>query len=290
MKILIDNYSSLTTTEPMYLDTCLNQTQGSVQSILWNTSQVSAFDAIDKVNPDVILLSSVSRSVPDVVKYLKQSAHKIDLVLNTTQLKNEEIEKLESYLTENNVKPLCFIDNSYFSKKSKTKLNTLYPAADLFVNHNVQFYNLQAAILTNSTSNVDLVKEQSSAYETYHKFMLSQETSDEFDKNMSLFEFNKISNNYANVVIVGDIDFVFSQVFFDNLLRSNKVLVKTKDTEKYNKILIDLFNQEETEDISSLLKKQVMKKHTCYNRATRLLRMLKCENAAAILESARESA
>lgn len=289
MKILIDNYSSLTSTEPMYLDTCLNQTQGSVQSVLWNNSQISAFDAIDKINPDVILLNSVSRSVPDVVKYLKQSNHKIDLVLNTTQLTNEEIEKLENYLTENKIKPLCFIDNSYFSKKSKTKLNTLYPAADLFVSQNSQFYDLQAAILTNSTNDTDLVKEQTSAYDTYHKLMISQETSDEFDKNMSLFEFNKISNNYENVIIVGNIDFVFSQVFFDSLLRSNKVLVKTKDTEKYNKILIDLFNQEETEDISSLLKKQVMKKHTCYNRATRLLRMLNCENAATILESAREA-
>jgi hypothetical protein len=289
MKILIENYSSPLTTEPIYLNVCLNKTQGSIQSVLWNSYEISAFDIIDRVNPDVIIINSTSRVVLDVIKYLKQSPKKIDIILNTTQIGNENIEKLEEYLANNNVKPICFIDSSYHNKTSKTKINSLYPAADLFMEQSTNFYDIEAAIITDSADNLDLIKQQASNHQTYHKFIISNEQTDGFDKNLSLFNFNSISKNYSKVIIAGEIDFVFSQVFFDSIVRSNKVLVKTKDTEKYTKVLADLFNQEDAEDLSSLLKNQVMKKHTCYNRAIRLLRMLKCENAAMILESAKES-
>ena len=70
MKTLIQNYTSALSTEPMYINKCLNECGG--QSVLWSDPSVSAFDAFDHSSPD-LFITHYKFLTNDVVKYLSQN-------------------------------------------------------------------------------------------------------------------------------------------------------------------------------------------------------------------------
>lgn len=275
MKILIQNYTSHRTTEPMYLNACINQTHGAVESFLWNDDQYSAFDAMDKANPDCVLTDARSRSLPDVIKYISKSNKEIQLAVKTTTVSPEEVKMLENFLADKNIKNYKLIDGSFSSKGSK--VFNLLAGADLFLRPQQQIdYSINAAIISEKHTGEE-------NYSTYHRLGLVNSDLDVFDKTVSIVDLASLYKNYDSVVINGSVDFVFSQVFFDSMLVAKRVSVKCDNDEKYNSVLSELFTGDISDNLSDSLKKQIIKKHSCYNRAARLLRHLGCENASTIL-------
>ena len=133
MKLLIQNYSSEETTEPLYINECVNRVEGS-SSAIWGDKSVSAYDMFDAVNPDLFLTHYTLLS-DDVVKYLSSSG--IDLVLNITGAEQGHIDMLEEIISNNKIKcPLVFTNKPQGLSQiiqRKTKLVSIMHAADPFL-------------------------------------------------------------------------------------------------------------------------------------------------------------
>ena len=90
---------------------------------------------------------------------------------------------------------------------------------------------------------------------------------------------NDISYLYNQVVLVGDIRFITSQLFYDSVLRANKcsVITNTVQEAEWDKHLNRIFNVSEKNkdvNIKEAIRSQVLQKHTCFNRASRLMKLL----------------
>jgi hypothetical protein len=281
MKILIQNYSSPVTTEPMYLDGCFNKTS-SIQSKLWS-NEVSAFDVMDMFSPDYVLCHYRFMS-NDLVKYMSGNK-KHSLILNITGCDQETLSTIESTLSAQKIECELLLNNfpEQISplKPKAIKIANILPAADLFLkgNDNLDF-NLDAGIV--STSKDDLIEEIASSYKTYHKIKFAGTLTENYDISASILNLTNLYGKYKNFIIADDAHFIFSQLFFDSMLMANRVIVRAPEQQKelVDRILASLFHYQEGDDISTVIKNQVLRKHTCYNRSARLARLLKDEKAS----------
>lgn len=293
MKVLIQDYSSFFSTEPMYLDRCFNDTR-EVQSALWNTKQISTFDVLDRFTPDVLICHGSTKSLNDIFRYL-QGNNNIELIINITGLNEMNISLLESIISKHNFKCPFFISNYheelYQYKEQNIKIVNLLPAVDLFLKAPpVVDFDIQAGII--SRSRKDLVEQECKKYGTHHKLTIQGAPSkdDFFDIPVNIMNLTGLYDKYQNVIIADDISFVFSQLFFDSTLKSKRTILRTDQDEKVNKILASLFHEDESgDDISNIIKRQVKEKHTCLNRAAKILRALNNESAAQKLQKVSES-
>lgn len=293
MKVLIQDYSSFYSTEPMYLDRCFNDTR-EVQSALWNINQISTFDVLDRFTPDVLICHGSSKILNDVFRYLQGSSN-IELVINITGLNEMNISLLESIIEKHKFKCPFFINNYheqlYQYKQQNIKMVNLLPAVDLFLNTPpVVDFNVEAGII--SRSRKDLIEKECQKYKTHHKLRIegNQSKDDFFDIPVNILNLTSLYNKYENIIIADDISFVFSQIFFDSTLKAKRTILRTDDDEKANKILASLFRDDESgDDIADIIKNQVKRKHSCLNRASKILRNLNNESAAQKLQKISES-
>lgn len=284
MKILLQNYTSILTTEPMYLDECFRRSE-AINSSIWNENASSAFDALDLYQPNVLICHYTSKSLNDVIKYLSGNS-KIELLVNITGAQNSHIKILEDILDKNSVSCPMFISNLHekvLSPKSQRKILNLLPGVDVFLpKQNLPEFSLDAAILSNI---VDLSKKSEKGLTTYHKIGFGVQDN-YFDFNVNVSNMSSLYDKYNRIIIASDIQSLFSQFFFDAVFKAKKVTLKTDDDKKMSEILSSLFEpSEDDEDIASSIKTQIKIKHTCFNRAERLARALKCENAAKIIKT-----
>lgn len=283
MKILIQNYTSVLSTEPMYLNECFIKS-GAINSNIWDTNSASAFDALDSFNPDVLLCHYLTPVLNDIFKYLSENK-KIELVLNITGAQQGHVEILENLIQKNAINSPFFVSNLHekiYTIKSKKKVLNLLPGVDLFLpKQNIPNFNLKAAILSN---NKDLAQQASQGISTYHKIGVGVQD-EYFDFTVNASNMKSLYDKYEKIVLASDLSVSFSQLFFDAVYNSKKVVLKTNDEKISGEILGDLFDaNEEDEDIATAIKNQIKTKHTCFNRAERLARALKLENAAKILK------
>lgn len=285
MKILIENYSSSLSTEPMYLNFCFNQTN-SITSSVWNTNNFSTFDALDYFTPDVLLCHYKTSALNDVFKYLSKSKKKTELVINISGAQDGHIQILEDIIEKNKIESPFFISNFHekiYSPKSKKKVLNLLPAVDLFLpKQNVPKFAIDAAIISN---NKELSEKVTKDYNTYHK--IGVDVNDEYyDFIGDIINMNSLYEKYDKVVLAADLPTIFSQLFFDAMYKSKKVILKSDDTSKMDDVLANIFEaSSDDEDIATSIKNQIKNKHTCFNRTERLARALKLENAAKILKN-----
>ena len=267
MKTLIQNYTSALSTEPMYINKCLNECGG--QSVLWSDPSVSAFDAFDHSSPDL---------TNDVVKYLSQNK-KIQMVLNVSGAQQAELDQVDSLLEGFGVNiPLVF-SNAYqantVAKTKKVKFINLFPAADIFLAPiGTPAYSIDTCVV--GIQNSDLVQESIKGKKTYHIFSLNPEA-DYADMSLDITGMTSFYNKYKTVVLADDLNVVTSQLLFDGMLRANKINIKVPENQKDNldKILALLFVESpEKKDIADILRDQIKSKHNCFNRVARLLRSL----------------
>lgn len=285
MKILIQNYTSALTTESMYLNACFDQTDNMISSYIWDTNNISAFDVIDKVSPNVILCHYNCPSLNDVFKYLSKNKN-IDLILNITGIQDNNLKILDNLIEINSISCPFLISNLHEKihvPKSKNKVLNLLPGVDTFLpKQNIPEFNLEACILSNAK---ELCEKAKVGYKTFHKVGILSNENEYFDLMSNIVSMTSLYEMYEKIVLALDISVVFSQLFFDAVYKSKKVVLKSNDENKCGEILSNLFESaEEDEDIASSIKNQIKLKHTCYNRASRLARALKHENAAKALQ------
>ena len=129
MTMLFHNYSSSTSTEPLYLHNALEKC--GVESVLWSDSNASAYDVFDTTKPDVFV-THFRTFGQDIFRYMKEN-NSCSLVLNVTGASQSQVESIEKELDKAGIKVDFFFTNSFDNKlKTKFKLHNLYPAADLF--------------------------------------------------------------------------------------------------------------------------------------------------------------
>jgi len=279
MKTLIHNYSSAMTTEPMYLNKCLELCQ--TPTYLW-ANEVSAFDIFDATQPDVFI-SHYGMLTNDIVKYLSQNK-KISTVLNVTGANEQELESIEQVFLGNKMNiPFVFTnyhDSLCKNKTKKIKMVNIWPSVDIFLPHSpLPDFKINLAVL--ATEMNDLVKRAIASKETYHLLSLS-DTAEGFDLTVNVQSLGNMYGKYDEVLIASDVNTVFSQVLFEAALNAKKLSIKVSKKQQgmLDKVLASLFHDDGNKDVGRLVKQQIKRKHTCVNRAARLCRLLKNEAAA----------
>ena len=291
MKTLIQNYSSVLSTEPMYLQRCLSEC--GEESILWNDPNQSAFDTFDHVAPDVFI-THYKFLTNDIIKYL--SGSKIKMVLNMTGAPKEDFETIESTIEQSKVDVPFVFTNLYRANKSvspkKLRLEGLYPAADIFIPRlETPKFELDTCVI--SIGKNELVDKAINNEDNYH--LVSLNTSDESkyaDMLLDVTSLVSFYEKYDKVVLADDVNVVTSQLLFDCLLRCNsiKIKVQKEQQEILDSILAEVFVEgKEQGSISDILKSQVKTKHNCFKRAARLTRLLKNSDLSLKLERISDS-
>lgn len=278
MKILIQDYTSILSTEPIYLNECFKRI--GITSNLWDTSKFSVFDMLDLTTPDILITHYASAALQDIFKYLSNNK-KTSLLLNITGAQKGHLDILTNLMDINNVEcPFLFsnLHEKIYTVKSKKKILNLLPGVDLFLlKQNVPIFNLNAAVLSN---NKDLAQKASQGISTYHKIGVGVQD-EYFDFTVNASNMKSLYDKYEKIVLASDLSVSFSQLFFDAVYNSKKVVLKTNDEKKSGEILGDLFDgNEEDEDIATAIKNQIKTKHTCFNRASRMMHFLKNDNAS----------
>lgn len=286
MKVLIQNYTHALSTEPLYFNAALNQTK-TVSSYMWNNNTTSAFDALDQVNPNILICHFMMPQINDVFKYATNNKN-LEVIINITGINHQNALMLQDILEKNKIQSPFMIYNHHEIisklKHLKTKVVNILPGADIFLSPSkILDFNIDAAILS-SSSKTELFNEQLSKYKTWHTLRLPiKNEKDEFyfDIDVNLMMLKSLYHKYNEFVIVDDLSVIFTQLFFDSSLNSKKVVIKNNDSDKLNSILASLFHDTgDSISIDTLVKDQIKKKHTCLNRTAKLLRELNNTEAA----------
>ncbi len=289
MKVLTQNYTSLLSTEPLYLNASMAKT-GVIETNIWNHNTFSVFDILDKLAPDVFICHFMLPQINDVLKYLT-SNKKIELVVNITGMPEQNLAMLETAIEHNKIQCPFFINNNHelitSIKPQKIKILNLIPGADIFLAPvSVPDYKISNAVL--SCNSNELFKQECAKHKVYHKLRMNRLNEKEdanFDLDVNIIMLRSLYDKYDAITIVDNNWAAFSQVFFDSNLHGKKTVLKTDDKTKMDKILASLFHDDENgKSMSDLVKSQIKKKHTCLNRTAKLLRELKNEEAAKILQ------
>lgn len=266
MKMLIQNYSSHYTTEPFYLVECFKRV--GVDAHLWADSNVSAFDMFDTVRPD-IFIGHFAYLTEDVVKYLSQNPN-IKPVINVTGTSAQQLKGItDTFMSMGLENPTLFTNN--FVHSHGESVHTILPAFDVFIQRSQPQFNIPLAVVTNGKNETveDLVKDK----EVYH--IVSYGTNEEWaDYVTDIRNFWGVSSCYDEVTLVDDGMISTSQFFFQATMLCNKLNVISQTEEQreaFQEILLSLFTPEETaEDVATVVKNQIIKNHTCFNRASEL--------------------
>jgi len=131
MKFIVENYSDPTTTQPIYLHEALNKNQEH-SSILYEPNTQSVYDILDKHKPDYYI-THLNMLTQDFISYNKYENQNIRLLLNVSNISNNDIIAIDSQLKYDNINcPLLFsnIDQKKLPKLKNRRILTLCDAAD----------------------------------------------------------------------------------------------------------------------------------------------------------------
>lgn len=272
MKILISDYSSDLSTEPLYLNTCFNNA-GCKSTLLSNSTSI--YDGFDMVDPDIYITHHQILS-KDLLLYLKENqTKKIDLVINVTGMNQDDLSRLDSIFSDNNIKPALYFVNHYDSGlRSRNNIVSILYGADLFLSSEKKQYDIDYGIFIQSK------EELGSIGETYHYITYNKN----IDKIADIFlPTNRLTHLYHNYnhIVFKYFDGIFPQVFFDAAIKVNSVffdLTNNNDKNKLNKHIGKLLGEGNHCKLSDLdsgkIREQINSKHTCLHRAKSLLSQL----------------
>jgi len=290
MRLLFHNYSNNVSTEPMYLNEAIRQC--GIDTHMWSDPQVSAFDMLDKVKPDVII-SSYKLITKDIMTYLTQSS--IELVLNITGITNNQLKAVESSLKDCHIRCPFFFDNRFEYKDSwkvdavDTKVHTIWPAADIFNIHPPKKPTLPECIISEKFDKT--IENYIADRGPYHLLYLSDnDLIPPFDIRGNVASIAQLYKYYEQITFFGNTDFCSSQLFFDANLQScrAKFFVPDEEIERWTNVLETCFNSSPITDdmsIQSMIKSQIKAKHTPFHRAWTLMKHLKNQEALRSIET-----
>jgi hypothetical protein len=280
MRILVENYSNLYTTEPIYL--CNGFKMAGCDPHLWDTNIHSAYDALDMTKPDALIIKWNSIRLNDVIQYITTNkSNSPDIFLNATGADDETL----TFLKKQGFWKKIFTNDYNQVSHNIQKTWLVFPGADIFLpTQQVPNYTIDAAICSEAL-------EPSYEFESYHKLFFGSSENDQADVTVNLGNLVSIYNRYKQFLIYGPVSFIFSQLFFDATLRANRVVIKNskKDEEEVRTILGQLFCLDNNDNIENEVKKQIIKKHTCLNRAQQMLALMDNASSATNLNQPIES-
>lgn len=268
MRILIENYNTITSTEATYLHNCL--LQAGVEVSMWNpeVDKIAVFDLFDQVDPE-IFLTHYTKLTPEVMKRLGKGGCK--LVLNVSGIDSNAASNLEEELEKAAVNISFFFYNRVKPQGLKTKCIEILPGADIFLGFS-QPSPRQIPWATISEAPVEMEDD----LEVYHNISTSPEY--DGDLQLDLPTLAQRLSLYRNVRLHGDADYVLSQLFLDCAVRTHgKSTIKLTEENQaevmsfFQRILPDL---PEGDDATIYIKSTILSKHSCFNRAERLANQL----------------
>jgi len=290
MKLLIQNYSNSCSSQPMYLNECLSRV--GLDSKLWNLNEpTSVYDKLDSEKPDLVL-TSFQTMHQDLIAYISQNKQ-VKLVVDITGIDQNILNNLEVMVKNQDIDCPFFVSQDYkFLSNLKTdkKIVNLLPCYDIFaIATPTPDYNIEAAVVSNKVC--DKFTEACSMYKTYHKIIMADNPDLNFDLQANVLNMDSLYEKYEEVVVVGDVNFTCSQVFFDGFVKAKKLTVRVPEEQKelFNQVLATLFYEEEDTPNIDNIKQQIKKHHSCFNRAAKLALELGEEEASkTLLESVKQ--
>ena len=270
MKILIDNYSDYSQSQPLYFHEGFKEL--GHQSTVFDVASSSIFDVCDTLTPEFLIMSA-KRMQSDVIEYLKQSQN-IKLLINIDGLNTDNIKELTAFLKGNNIKvPFLFSSNVDLPQTVQGyKIVKVYQAADTNQVQDLHFdYQVDKAIFINKPN-------QSIAYESsFHVISTEQELKDNVDIFLPCVTLRSIFTKY-NEIIFKELTEV-SQLFLNAIYSGTKTYYDNEDDSKIKNNLNKMFKQEfninyrDSKKITDFqdISKVVSEKHRGNNRAKTIL-------------------
>lgn len=283
MRILIENYNTITSTEATYLHNCL--LQAGVEVSMWNpeVDKIAVFDLFDQVDPEVFI-TRYDCLTPEVMKRLGKG--KCKLVLNVSGIESNSAVNLEEELEAANVNVDFFFFNRVRPEGLKSKCIEVMPGADIFLGFS-QPSPRQIPWATISNSPVEMEEE----VEVYHNISTSPDY--DGDLQLDLPTLSQKLSLYRNVRLHGDSDYVLSQLFLDCAVRTHgKTTIKLTEENQvdvvsfFQRILPDL---PEGDEATVYIKSTILSKHSCFNRAERIAKQLGMEETVSNLRVIQDS-
>jgi hypothetical protein len=274
MKILFHNYSSSTSTEPLYLHNALQKC--GVESVIWGDPNTSAYDVFDTTKPDVFVTHFKTFS-QDIFQYMKQNSG-CSLVLNVTGASQSQVDSIEKELENSGIKVAFLFTNSSENKpKTKFKLHNLLPAADLFnlpPQQNVKSVLPEAVVSNKFDENVENYIGEKDVFNLL--YITEGDKDSNFDIRVNVRNLSQLYKVYDKMSLVGDNDLCCSQLFFDMMMYCNNPAVRSSDQEVFNKFLGNVFKDtdQSEDDLVGQIRNQIKDRHTPFHRAWRLMKFL----------------
>ena len=290
MRILIHNYTSILSTEPMYLARSFEIVGHEVH--LWNDPNASVFDTFDQFKPD-LFITHFQFINNDCIKYLSQNKD-IQLVVNCTGATTDQLKSVAANILENNINcPVLFTNAGAglkYAKTEKIRMESVLPGLDVFLPPQVlPDYKLDIGVVALEPN--ETIDKAIKNKDTYHLLKLT--TSDERDKNfdmpVNILNLRSLYSKYKEITFATPMSIVFSQLFYEATFYADKVSFKLTEEEQpmFDSFLQQVFKEEQTDDISNALKSQIKSNHTCISRAARLCKFLKDSETKLKLEKIR---
>jgi len=281
---LVYNYSSSISTEPLYLQKCITEAGG--KSHLWADSSISTFDIFDSINPDVFICH-FSRFTTDMLKYLSNNKN-TSIVLNITGAADEHIQAIDQAFDSNNITCPFFFTNAHKLIKTvntKRELKYILPGIDVFLPKlTPPLFNTDTCYI--ATEKSDLLSKfiEDDNQESYH--LISVHNGEGFDIQLTIKDLVSFFDKYKVCNLVGGIDFVMSQMFYEASFRSKGISlrVSNEDHDNIDNLFKSLFVEEEGKNIGDVVRQQLKRDHTCFNRTSQLIRALRDEELASKID------
>lgn len=275
MRVLIDNYSSRTSTEPIYFEQTMKRV--GIEAVVWNRNQISTYDVFDRVQPD-LFITHHNRLDNDIVKYLFGSTKPLDLVLNVTSLDEEKSVALNQLLKDLKTKkvnvPFVFSNTPEGIPEARLKdfkTHSILPGADLFIpNHSGLDFEIDAARVYMGGVYFSEVFANFDKHDTYHNIEIGAKTQGS-DFSATAVDMMPLYLKYKQICFIGKPEDLVSQLLFDSKIRHDNVTLLSDDQERLDTILEGVYktNLASPQDIK--------KRHTCLHRTKRLLSKLKVD-------------
>jgi hypothetical protein len=279
MRVLIQDYSSPNSTEPMYL--CQSFNSVGIQASLWNSDRMSAYDVFDSFQPN-LFVAHFTKITSDCVKYLAQNQH-IKSIINMTGAQQNHVEQLDDLLRKTGLN--CqFIFTSTPKKMNKLKSSVvevveLLAAADIFAaatQPKPEDFNVENCVITNYDSRSRLSSQLDGT--SHHFISNSAELTEQLDITAPELNLQALYPNYKNVIISRD-DQVIPQSLFSSIYHGANVFYKGK-YETQAKVVMDSLQNiyrgiegcfELGESFShKKIREETVRKHTCFNRTQKI--------------------
>lgn len=269
MKVLIDNYSSVYCTEPMYLSATINSINGCSSLIFPADNKISVYDKFDLTQPNIYLTHAMLMN-NDIISYLVENKD-IHAIISVSGLDQNQLSQIEQLFLYHNLKSLLFIINypNHGLVSKNFNILVLPHCADIYLGMNKQkSYSIETGIIVSEKSQI------SKREGTYHYISINKDISQDVDICMSAFQLSNIYLNYDRIVIK-PFRKIIPQYFYDAVFYGKSVVY---EADKTDDPMIDTLKGIFKDLDPQTLKTTVKSKHTCLNRTKSLLSQLPCND------------